>query len=317
MKNIRYNIMACICALALTACEVEFDFGGLDGDPLFLLDGQFKVDPLNSDPGKSSLLMYISAVPAAAGEREFSEEARCTLKVYRNSELIDIKDYITIRDFFGLIADIYDAIPGDEISVTAESDGFPTASATTVIPHDPPAVDVSCSLEGKDLKIRFSFEDNAGKGDAYAICFRRIISDSGKPDDSQIGTSVDLIFGTSPESQFLEQGPFDVTWEDGDRYYGIHDETFDGKRKEFEVTVPSFGDFPYVGKAYFRIEIQRISPERLRYETACIDKVTNGLGFIGLAPVSFVYTNVSGGAGCFAGQNSGYTPWIEISSREF
>ena len=72
--------------------------------------------------------MYLYAVPSAAGNREFSEEARCTLKVYRNSELIDVKDYITIESFYGLIADEYAVSPGDEVTVTAESDGFLTAS---------------------------------------------------------------------------------------------------------------------------------------------------------------------------------------------
>ena len=71
-------------------------------------------------------------------------------------------------------------------------------------------------------------------------------------------------------------------------------------------------DHAYGEILYYRVEIQRISPERLRYEIACRDKGSNILGFIGLAPVTFAYTNVSGGSGCFSAANTGYTDWIEV-----
>lgn len=306
------NIMTLVCCLfAAVSCKVEFDIKGLDGPPIFLIDGDISLDRLSPEYGNIS--MYLYAVPSVAGERDFSEEARCTLRVYRNSELIDTKDYITIRKFFGLIGDSYrDIDPGDEITITAESDGFPTARASTVIPENPPAVDASCSMDGKDLKVAFSFTDNAETADAYAVCFRTLINDR-LPEDGQTGGSLELAFGNSQDSFFPDTGPFDVTWEDGDRFYGISDDSFNGARKEFNVTIPDFSTYSYEGKAYFRIEIQRISPERLRYETACSDKGSNALGFIGLAPVTFAYTNISGGAGCFSAKNKGYTEWFEVN----
>ncbi len=269
MRKSSFIIIAIFC-LALSACEVEFDIKGLDSEPLFLMDGHVRKDPFS--PGGCSFQMYLYGVPSAAGDREFDKDARCSLKVYKNSELIDTKDYITISTFYGLIADFYEGVcPGDEITITAESAGFPAALSRTVIPQEPPAVDVSYSLEGNDLKIRFSFEDNAATDDAYAICFRKIFSNR-PPDDSQIGTSFDLSFGELSESSFLDIGPFDVSWEDGDRYY-----------------------------------------ERLRYEIACNDKGSNVLGFIGLSPVTFAYTNVSGGSGVFSSGNVGYSDWVELS----
>ena len=297
-----------LCLMAFAACEVEFDFKELDGDPLFLLDGVVKSEPYS--PSTSNFQMYLYAVPSAAGEREFSEEARCTLKVYRNSELIDTKDYITIQSFFGLIADEYPVKPGDEVLVTAESDGFPTASSRTVIPQAPPAVEASFSMSGDNLNIRFSFEDDADTDDAYAVCFRTI-SSRYRPDDAAMGTTLDLSFGNPEESSFSDTGPFDISWDDGWRYYGISDDSFSGGRREFEVTAPYKSPSGY-GTPYFRIEVQRISPERLRYEIACRDKRTNLLGFIGLAPVTFAYTNVSGGSGCISSYNSGGTGWIPI-----
>ena len=94
MRKLDYIFIA-VCCLVVTACEVEFDLKGLDDDPLFLLDGCVEIDPYRYG---GDLQMYLYAVPSVSGEREFSEEARCTLKVYKNSELIDIKDTdITIR----------------------------------------------------------------------------------------------------------------------------------------------------------------------------------------------------------------------------
>ena len=307
MKTYLKIPVLCLCLTAFAACEVEFDFKELDGDPLFLLDGNIIAG--HSASGSASFQMYLYAVPSAAGDREFSEESRCTLKVYRNSELIDVKDYITIESFYGLIADEYTVSPGDEVTVTAESDGFQTASASTVIPQNPPAVEMTCSRDGDNLDVRFSLGDNAGTDDAYAFSFRTLASD-GKPGDNDPGHMVELPYGDLG-TQVMDNGPFDVVWEDGYQYYCILDDSFNGGRKEMELTFPSF-PFSSDMASYFRIEIRRISPERLRYEIARADKGSNILGFIGLAPVTFAYTNVSGGAGCFSGVNSGYSDWIKV-----
>lgn len=311
MKKI-ISIILGICCLALSGCEVEFDIKGLDSEPLFVIDGHVRIEPF--DDGRGNLQMYLYGVPSAAGDREFSEDAKCTLKVYKNSELIDVKDYITVWTFYGLIADGYaDVGPGDEIAITVESDGFPVASSRTVIPRDPPEAELSVSAEGNDLKLLFAFEDDADTDDAYAIRFRTTSSYS-FPYDSDIGVTFEIPFGNSPESSFLDIGPFDVTWEDGERYYGLFDDSFNGRRKEIEVTVPGIGFLTYDKNVYVRIEIQRISPERLRYETACNDKGNNVLGFIGLSPVTFAYTNVTGGSGVFSSGNVGYSDWIEVFS---
>lgn len=310
MKKICYMVVFC---LSMVACEVEFDITGLDSGPLFVMDGYMTVDQFSQDNGSFSMFLY--GVPSAAGNREFGKDTRCTLKIYKNSELIDTKDYITVDTFFGLIADNYpDIRPGDEITVTAEADGFPTASSRTVILREPPKIDAECLMQGMDLKVRFSFDDNASTDDAYAVCFRYIFSGY-RPDDTQTGASLDLPLGNAGESSFLNISPFDVTWEDGSRYYGIFDDTFNGARKEFEVTVPGFGLLSYENNGYVRIEVQHISPERLRYEIACNDKGNNVLGFIGLSPVTFSYTNVSGGSGVFSSGNIGYSDWIEVFSK--
>ena len=305
-----------ICCLMMSACEVEFDIEGLDSEPLFIIDGHVRNEIYA--PGTCYLSMYIYGAPSAAGDREFDKDARCTLKVYKNSELVDTKDYITISTFFGLIADSYpDVSPGDEITITAESPGFPTATSRTVIPQTPPEVELSCEVEDKALRIHFSFVDDAETEDAYAVCFRTIPGWN-LPDDGQIGGSIDIPFKDSPESSMPGSGPFDVTWEDGSRYYGIFDDTFNGGRKEYDITIPDTGQFSSYGEQnlYLRVELQRISPERLRYEIACRDKASNVLGFIGLSPVTFAYTNVSGGSGVFSSGNVGGSGWVKVFSRK-
>ena len=169
------------------------------------------------------------------------------------------------------------------------------------------------SIDGDNLRIRFSITDNAGSEDAYAVCFRTESSFT-RPDDNYSGAGLELTFGNTPESSFMDVGPFDVTWEDGYRYYGIYDDTFEGGRKEFEVTAP-LPSIDVGKKLYLRVEVQSVSPERLRYETACIDKANNALGFIGLAPVTFAYTNVAGGAGCFSGGYSFFTDWTPVTGQ--
>lgn len=305
------RIITCICLLPLVACAVEFDFDGLDDDPVFLIDAHVKSEPYS--PSMSNFQMYLYAVPSAAGDRQFSEDARCTLKVYKNSELIDTKDYITIQSFYGLIADNYPAGPGDEVMITAESAGFPTVSSSLVIPQAPPETTTACSLseDGNLLKIICSFEDDGGTDDAYAFRFMSTSSKS-RPDDNYTGGyGLDLIFDDSSGPLSSDTGPFDIRWEDGYTFYGLFDDSFNGGRKEFEVNA-FMPDHAYGEILYYRVEIQRISPERLRYEIACRDKGSNILGFIGLAPVTFAYTNVSGGTGCFSGGNTGYTDWIEV-----
>ena len=311
MRKFCYSVLL-VCSLFLYGCEVEFDFKDLDDEPLFLMDGNLRVDSFS--PGTGNFQMYLYAVPSAAGDREFSEEARCTLKVYRNSELIDIKDQITIESFYGLIADNYMMESGDEIVITAESDGFPMASARTVVPQSPPIPDVSCSMSGENLNVVFSFEDDGATDDAYAFRFMTTASD-GQPWNNETGFSIDLPFGDTSESFLSDMGPFDIIWQDGVRYYGILDDSFNGRRKELDLIFPVIsidGGIP----TYFRIEVHRISRERLRYEIACHDKGSNMLGFIGLAPVTFAYTNVSGGSGCLSSANVSYTDWIRIEGGE-
>ncbi len=299
--------------LTVSACEVDFDLKGLDGDPIFVLDGNMKIEP--DVPDNGHLVMFLYAVPSTAGDRVFSEEARCTLKVYRNGEHIDTKDYITIEPFFGLIADIYpDVNPGDEITLTAESEGFPTVSVTTMIPQTPPAVQVSCTRTGNNIGVRFSLEDDAGSSDAYAFSFETITSES-KPGPGDYGATVEIPYLDPETSSLLGLGPFDVIWEDGIKFYGIFDDDFNGGKKEMEVNF-SGDSFQGQGTSYLRIEVIRLSPERLRYQIACQDKGSDILGFIGLAPVTFAYTNVKGGSGCFSGQNISYTDWIAIPEAE-
>lgn len=309
MKIFRHFIAFCAGLAAISACEVQFDLNGLDGDPLFILDGNIKIDRMNPEYG--SLSMYVYAVPPAYGDRTFSEEARCTLKVYRNGDLLDTMDYITLEPFFGLVTGSYPGImPGDEITLTAESEGFPTASVTTVMPQDPPAVELSATNTDGTIGISLSFKDDASTSDAYAFRFESLVSDH-KPGKDEYGNTLDLPLPGNSVFPFMGKNPFDISWEDGVMYYGLLDDSFNGETKEIGINLPE-DILPDSDTAYIRAEIQHISPERLRYQIACQDQSTNIIGIIGMAPVTFAYTNVTGGSGCFSSQNVDYTDWIAI-----
>ena len=266
MRKFCYTVL-CVCSLFLYGCEVEFDFKDLDDEPLFLMDGNLRVDSFS--PGTGNFQMYLYAVPSAAGDRKFSEEARCTLKVYRNSELIDIKDQITIESFYGLIADNYTMESGDEIVITAESDGFPMASARTVVPQSPPIPDVSCSMSGENLNVVFSFEDDGATDDAYAFRFMTTASD-GQPWDNETGFSIDLPFGDTSESFLSDMGPFDIIWQDGVRYYGILDDSFNGRRKELDLIFPVIS----IGLSSVAPPANQVSTSLIKASAASVISVT-------------------------------------------
>ena len=75
-----------------------------------------------------------------------------------------------------------------------------------------------------------------------------------KPGDNDPGNLVELPYGDLG-SPVIDNGPFDVVWEDGYSYYCIQDDSFNGGRKEIELTFTSF-PFSSDMTSYFRIEVR-------------------------------------------------------------
>lgn len=320
----RKFIIMSIC-LACISCKVDFDFSDLNSEPILCLDMNLAYDPTQYEGGviPEDVPLYLSgfvyAIPSAAGEREFPEDLYCQLDVYRNSELAYTWDGIRLDKFAGLVsADIRGLVPGDEIKVIAQAEGFPTATSTIIVPQQPPQVSVSHSrINDKTFRISFTIEDDPDTEDSYAFTFHRAII-YGATDyiyDRPIGSAtLPLAFGNDNETSYLDLGPFDILWEDGEKYYGVSDRSFNGQKKTFDVNVEY--ELPYgdgaENYAYYRIGIHRYTPERVRYEIASRDKGSNILGFIGLSPATFAYTNVIGGTGCISSSYVSTTEWILV-----
>ena len=306
------------------SCKVDFDFSGLDGDPLLYLDMNLAYDPTSYEDGiipqdvPLSLTGFVYAIPSAAGEREFSSDIQCRLDVYHNSVLAWTRDDIRLHEFEGQIsAEIYGIVPGDELKVVAQADGFPKATSTVTVPQAAPEIEVA-HIRINDSKIRISItiDDPMETEDSYAFTFTKAYwyEDSLNPSGVEW---LEPSFGSTEETSFLDLGPFDVIWQDGEKYYGMTDRKFNGQRKVFEINVeyPLHGSEQYK-YAYYKIQTHKVSPERLNYEIPCQDKGSNILGFIGLAPTTFAYTNVSGGTGCVSCSNIIETEWIAVPPIE-
>lgn len=323
MRVINHIIILAL-SLVCISCKVDFDFSGLDGQPLLYLDMNIAYDPTSYEDGiipedvHLSLNGFVYAIPSAAGEREFPEEIRCQLDVYHNSDLVWTRNDILLNEFEGLVAaEVYGIIPGDELKVVAKAEGFPTASSTVVVPQAAPKIEVSHSrINESKIRISIAFNDQAETDDCYAFTFTKAYwyEDSLNPSGVEW---LEPSFGNTEETSFLDLGPFDVIWQDGDKYYGLTDREFNGKRTEFEINVEyPLHDPEQYKYAFYKIGIHKVSQERLNYEIACQDKGSNILGFIGLAPTTFAYTNVSGGTGCVSSSNVSTTEWIAVPPIE-
>lgn len=316
-----------LMSLVCVACKVDFDFSDLNSEPILCLDMNLEYDPTQykggviPDDAPLYLSGFIYAIPSAAGEREFPEDLSCRLDVYHNSELAYTWDGIRLDEFAGLVnADIRGLVPGDEIKVIAQAEGFQTATSTIIVPQRPPQVSVSHSrINDKTFRISFTIEDDPDTEDSYAFTFHRAsIYGSGFGIDPVGGSLLPLAFGNDNETSYLDLGPFDIIWEDGEKFYGVSDRSFNGQKKTFDVNVEY--ELPdgeeAENYAYYRIGIHRYTPERVKYEIACRDKGSNILGFIGLSPATFAYTNVIGGTGCISGSNVSTTEWILVPPLE-
>lgn len=316
-----------LMSLVCVACKVDFDFSDLNSEPILCLDMNLEYDPTQykggviPDDAPLYLSGFIYAIPSAAGEREFPEDLSCRLDVYHNSELAYTWDGIRLDEFAGLVnADIRGLVPGDEIKVIAQAEGFPTATSTIIVPQQSPQVSISHSrINDKTFRISFTIEDDPDTEDSYAFTFHRAsIYGSGFGIDPVGGSLLPLAFGNDNETSYLDLGPFDIIWEDGEKFYGVSDRSFNGLKKTFDVNVEY--ELPYgedaENYAYYRIGIHRYTPERVKYEIARRDKSSNILGFIGLSPATFAYTNVIGGIGCISSSNVATTEWILVPPLE-
>lgn len=303
-----------LLALLCTACKVDFDFSGLDSDPILYMNMNLAVSPGQS----TSLYGFVYPIPSAAGERDFPEALYCKMNVYLNSELIWSRDDIKLHEFEGAISAPADILsPGDKLKVTVQAEGFPSAESTVTIPQRLPQLNISHTrINESKLRLSLTIEDDPRTEDCYAFQFEKGFFYEGHLQPSGV-ENLEPSFGSTEETAFLDLGPFDIIWEDGGKYYGIADREFNGQQKTIDINVEYPLTSPDQWKyAYYRISFFKVSPERFRYEIACQDKGNNILGFIGLAPTTFAYTNVIGGTGCLSCSTGYRTDWIAVPEMD-
>ena len=315
------HITALLLSLFITACDVEFDISGLEGEPILYIEGSVSYKPGEGYRSASSLTMTFYPVPASAGNEELADNTPCLIEVYHNSTKIESRNTYVYRTGNRLTSDnlsLGKAAPGDELELVVNAEGYPTAVSNVRIPNTPPQPIVSHErVNGSTLRISTTINDDPETDDAYVFTFRRISIYVGNPvpDPVHMGTDLELSFYDTENIELWDLGPFEVSWrENGIMYYGVSDKAFNGKTKTFTVNA----DYPssYDGHDYYRIGVHKVSPEKIRYEASRKSKNNNMLGVIGLAPPTYGYTNIIGGTGCFSCTYIQYTDWIPVPPVE-
>lgn len=303
--------------LVCSSCEVEFDFSDLDDGPILDVKCSLnRTSGLGTDESASqdavTFMTFVSAVPSAAGEREFSEELTYGMDIYHDGRKVWSDEGVGIG--YSSSGSFEGVEPGDQLQVVVSAEGFPEASAVVTMPPDPPRAEVSHKkINDYAYRIMVTIEDDPLTEDWYSFSFYRASFPGGEPIQAVIGTVyLDISFADTEEASYLDSGPFDVVW---NGQYGVSDAGFNGQRKTFEVNA----DYPMVSPeaavySYYRVVVENVSPELIRYNTALWNRDNNMLGFMGLAPADFAYTNVVGGTGYVACRNKIFTDWIPLTS---
>lgn len=299
-------------ASILTSCKVDFPLDVLDADPIMYLDALTYYD---NDPAKSANVdIYIYAVPPT-GDRTPLKGSRCNIRTYLNDTQIDNYKDIELEPFSGLtVSHLEDANPGDKVTVVAEGEGFSSIMAETTIPQTPKMPEIYYRKINDNLvNLRIILSDNPDTEDCYALTFYQFLGE--KPSFDTIGNNASLAFGSPADMGVAGTGPFDVAWKDfgSQIYYGLSDTSFKGNSKSLELNLKLDHKDGY--DSYFRVSLLSVSKEKLKYEIARYDKSSNILGSFGLAPITYAYTNVRGGAGYLGSQNSIKSEWFNADSE--
>ena len=318
MKSYRY-ISALLTCLICLACKVEFDINGLDGEPVIFADVMVTLPSFETedgtviDKGYATCWTYLYAIPPTAGSQEMIDDKRFDISMYHNGD--NSFRYLDIRNNTYNSSSIADVAPGDEFKVMISAEGLSEVTATAVVPQDSPKMTVTHDrIDGSLIRLNITIQDDPDSEDHYAFAFHKIHSEDGMPAADDSGEVLEPAFGSNQESLTYDIGPFDIIWNYFGTLYGISDSGFNGQSKTFEINF----DYPITdpGKDFYRVGIYRISHERYFYEISSWKKDNDMLGFMGLAPPTFAYTNVEGGTGCMSCANARYTAWTAVPALE-
>lgn len=234
---------------------------------------------------------------------------------------------------------------GASLKIKASAEGTEDVYAETAVPVKPKVSVISAPFEyveidGNDawiteyIKLNIHIEDKENETGFYAIQFiqeshnLREYTEEAKEDGFEDYDHLNT-YSITPED--MSESSFDEM-EDNDGitigYDGYRLGVFwDGEMRLYtadelensthyvrvtpDLTVK---DDPYIIRGEnvhrFRVRVIRVSPEVYRYSKAYNLQMNNGLAEMGLAPVNFTYTNVTGGCGYFGAMVSAESEWI-------
>lgn len=284
-------ILIPLAILSLASCEFGFELDGMDTEPLLHFEAALHQ---NCDEDLKYAMKGLKAVT----DDRYTDMKDITLQAYVNGEKIDgdhsdgpCNQLIGELDFDFLE-------PGDEISIEAICNGYPSIKARTVMPSgwDSPVIEVK-RIDESTISLDISFKDNASSEDYYGI---GLIVETYMQQQISGWTSVALRGPAVEGTGMTSYGEMRVSYIDpAERIINIcSDHSFNGKEKKMSFIADCL-ESTDTEKRTYTVFAYKLSEEMYRYAVAQYDSSpwNNTLGFMGLSPVTFTYTNIQGGLG--------------------
>ena len=284
-------ILIPLAILFLSSCEFEFELNGMDTEPLLHFEATLHQ---NCDEDLKYCLRTLKAV----ADDKTPDMEDIILRAYINGEKVDgyHSDGPCNQLTGGMNLNLLE--PGDEISIMAECSGFRAISARTAMPSG--WNDMSLEVKRTDestISLDISFKDNAETEDFYGI---GLIVETYMQQQVSGWTSVALRGPAVEGTGMTTYGEMRVSYIDPrERIINIcSDHSFNGETKKMSFIADCLKSTETEQRSY-TVFAYKLSEEMYRYAVARYDSSpwNNTLGFMGLSPVTFTYTNIQGGLG--------------------
>lgn len=279
-------------ALTIVSCEFDFNLEGMDTEPLLHLEAIIHQE-------HDEVLRYrAQGLRSVAGDENRQRIDGFLIEAYVNGTLADSFRGDREVDMIGGGLNLRTLIPGDHICIKAISEGYPEISAETVMPDRWEDLDVSVKrLDENTVSIDVSFSDNPDQEDFYGLGFMvETFIDPQIVSRSSVALRGPSVEGTG----YTSYGEMRVSYLDpkGMIINICSDHSFNGKEKRMSFIADCLESNEHENRTY-TILAYKLSPEMYRYAVAQYDSSpwNNTLGFMGLSPVTFTYTNIQGGLG--------------------
>lgn len=277
--------------LSLVSCEFEFELEGMDTEPLLHFEAALHQ---NCDEDLKYSLQGLRAVT----DDKVRDMKNVILRAYINGEKAD--GYSRKEPCNSLSGEMnFDILkPGDEISIEGSCEGYPAISASTTMPSAWNGLEIKVErIDESTINIAVSFEDEGLTEDFYGI---GLIVETYMQQQISSLTSVALRGPAVEGTGMTSYGEMRVSYIDPrERIIQVcSDHGFNGEEKEFSFVADCLESNENERRTY-SVMAYKLSPEMYRYAVAQFDSSpwNNTLGFMGLSPVTFTYTNIQGGLG--------------------